>query len=96
MCTQKVIYVSLPDKRVKSWLTGFGAGWLSEYLPMLQPRQKWFGVSPNINVGDLILIKDESVKRGCWPKAIVDECYPDADGVLLRDIRKICLLEGHL
>ena len=63
MCTQKVIYVSVPDKRVKFWLTGFGAGWLNEYLPMLQPQQKWFGVSPNINVGDLILIKDDSVKR---------------------------------
>ena len=44
--------------------------------------------------------------RGHWPKAIVEEVYPDRDGLvrrarlrtasttLLRDVRKICLLEA--
>ena len=62
----------------------FWSRWISEYLPMLQPRRKWFGVSPNINVGDLVLVKDDSVKKGCWPKVIVDECYPDAEGLVRR------------
>ena len=81
---------SKSDLYRRSWRKGqiladrFWSRWLSEYLPMLQPRQKWFGVAPNINVGDLVLVKDDSVKRGCWPKAIVDECYPDADGLVRR------------
>ena len=121
MLLSGVVETSLPadvcsksDLYRRSWRKGqiladrFWSRWLSEYLLMLLPRQKWFGVSPNINGGDLVLVKDDSVKRGCWPKAIVDECYPDAeelvrrvrvrtaDGVLLRDIRKIYVLEGHL
>ena len=107
VCTKKDLYR-------KSWQKGqaladqFWSRWLEEYLPSLQPRQKWFGAAPNINVGDLVMIKDHSVKRGCWPKAIVEECYPGADGlirkvrlrtangVLTRDIRSICLLEEQM
>ena len=56
-----------------------------------------------------MLVVDESTKRGHWPKAIVQEVYPDANGLvgrvrvrtadaqnLIRDIRKICLLEGSV
>ena len=85
----------------------FWESWISQYLPMLQSRRKWFDVSSNIKPGDLVLVVDESTKRGHWPKAIVQEVYPDANGLvrrvrvrtadaqnLIRDIRKICLLEG--
>ena len=73
----------------RSWRRGqvladrFWSRWVSEYLPMLQPRQKWFGIFPNIEVGDLVLVKDDSVKRGCWPKAIIEQCFPDGvDGLV--------------
>ena len=42
----------------------FWESWISQYLPMLQPRRKWFNVSPNIKPGDLVLVIDESTKRG--------------------------------
>ena len=76
---------------------------------MLQPRRKWFDVSSNVKPGDLVLVVDESITRGHWPKAIVQEVYPYANGLvrrvrvrtadmqnLIRDIRKICLLEGSV
>ena len=87
----------------------FWEKWLSHYLPFLQPRQKWFATSPNIQVGDIVLLLDENCKRGQWPTAVVVETMPDgndlvrrvrvqtADGKLLeRDIRKLCLIEGNL
>ena len=87
----------------------FWKQWLNQYLPLLQPKQKWFGSSPNMVPGDLVLMMDEATPRGQWPKAIVVENLPDkrglvrrvrvrtADGsIFLRDIRKLCLLEGQL
>ena len=76
---------------------------------MLQPRRKWFNVSLNITPGDIALVVDESTKRGHRPKIIVQEVCPDANGLvgrvrvrtadaqnLIRDIRKICFLEGSV
>ena len=87
----------------------FWEKWTIQYLPLLQTRRKWFGTSPNIKPGDLVLIIDESTRRGQWPKALVLDVMPDNHGLvrrvrvrtadardLVRDIRKICLLEGSL
>ena len=87
----------------------FWEKWTSEYLPLLQMRKKWFGASRNLKPGDLVLIINEQTKRGHWPKAIVQEVMPDSNGLvrrvrvrtadsrnLMRDIRKICLLEGSM
>ena len=87
----------------------FWEQWLVHYLPLLQTRRKWFGTSRNLKIGDLVLIVDEQAKRGQWKKAIVVEVFPDKNGLvrsarlrtadateLIRDVRKICLLEGDL
>ena len=87
----------------------FWEKWLAQYLPSLQRRQKWFGASPNVQVGDIVLLVEECQKRGQWPKAVIVETMPDktnlvrrvrvqtADGgLLMRDIRKICVLEGRM
>ena len=87
----------------------FWEQWYAQYLPMLQPRRKWFGTSRNLKPGDYVLVVDEQVKRGQWRKAIVTEVFPNRNGLvrsvklrtadateLIRDIRKICLLEGDL
>lgn len=84
----------------------FWKRWVREYLPTLQERQKWQSVRRNLKVGDLVLMVDERFPRGQWPMALVHEVYPDefgvvrhvtvrkADGMLKRDVRKLCLLEG--
>ena len=80
--------------------------WLAEYLPLLQTRRKWYGTSPNFKVGDLVLVVDESTKRGLWPKGVIETVMPDKNNLvrrvkvrtahsnLVRDVRKLCLLEG--
>ncbi|XP_077967709.1 uncharacterized protein LOC120346600 [Styela clava] len=89
-----------PDDRMKRWL--------KEYLPTLQLRQKWHKPVRNFAVGDIVLIVDEKTKRGFWPKGLIVEVFPDSDGHVrsvrvrtadssyMRDIRKLCLLEGVL
>ena len=86
----------------------FWQRWLKEYLPQLQLRQKWIQEQPNVEVGDLVLLSSEKKPRGQWPKAIVEQTFPDEKGYVRevivrtakscyrRDIRKLCLLEKHL
>ncbi|XP_077968087.1 uncharacterized protein LOC144422128 [Styela clava] len=84
----------------------FWKRWLKEYLPTLQLRQKWHKPVRNFAIGDIVLIVDEKTKRGFWPKGLIEEVFPDSDGHVrsvrvrtadscyMRDIRKLCLLEG--
>jgi len=76
--------------------------WPKEYPPLLQPRQKWFGAHRNLQPGDLVLVMDESAKRGHWPKGILEAVMPDsnnlvqrvkvrtAQSTLVRAFRKLC------
>ena len=68
----------------------FWKQWLNQYLPLLQPKQKWFGSSPNMVPGDLVLMMDEATPRGQWPKAIVVENLPDKRGL----VRRACANSG--
>ena len=79
----------------------FWLRWLAEYLPLLQERQKRLKSVRNFCAGDVELIVVNDMRRGCWPKAIVGETFPDRDGLvkrvrfrtakgaLSRDIRKL-------
>ena len=84
----------------------FWQRWRSEYVASLQKRSKWLSRSPNIKIGDLVLLVDEAHPRETWPLAIVTDTFPSEDGLvrriqlrtssnrsLERDIRKIVLLE---
>ena len=55
-----------------------------------------------------MLFADKNLPRGQWPKGLVEQTFPDsegmvrqvvvrtADGVYRRDVRKLCLLEEQL
>ena len=95
-------------KHVHILANEFWARWVKEYLPMLQERQKWLKQRRNFKVGDLVIIKDANIPRGKWPKALVQDTFPDSDGVVRQvlvrnatgvfriDVRKLCLLEEEL
>ena len=89
------------------WLANqIWAGWLKEYLPLLQHRQKWSQPERNLAPGDLVLIRGENPERGLWPKGIIEDVFPDEYGAvrsvqvrtsassLVRDVRKLHLLEA--
>ena len=51
----------------------FWSRWLKEYLPTLQKRYKWTNTSPNLNVGDLVLVKQDRTSRYQWPLGLITE-----------------------
>ena len=58
----------------------FWKRWVSEYLPLLQRRQKWVKTERNISVGDLVLVVDLTLPRLQWPLGRVEEVFPDRWG----------------
>ena len=61
----------------------FWERWTEEYLPTWQETEKWLKM-PNFGVGDLVLMVDKDVPRGQWPKALVEQLFPDSEGVVRR------------
>ena len=110
---------TLAKTRERFWITN-GVSYVKRVLKKCQicrrenakagehETQKWLEKKPNFSVGDLVLVVDADVQRGRWPKVLIEEVFPDtegivrrvtvrtANGVYQRDIRKICLLEGNL
>ena len=100
------------DKYRKKWrqvqliAEQFWRRWTREYLHELQMRPKWQNVKPNLQVGYVVLMVDESRPRGHWPLGRVLEINTDRDGlvrsarlrtkdsVCLRPITKLVFLEG--
>ena len=60
----------------------FWKRWSTEYLTTLQKLQKWHSTHRNITVGDIVIIKDDSLVPGHWPLARVTRTYPGDDGVV--------------
>ena len=58
--------------------------WRSEYLHLLQRRQKWLTPQRHLCVGDLVLLVDENAHRNIWPKGVIEEVLPDRDDMVRR------------
>nr|CAH8829358.1 unnamed protein product [Trichobilharzia regenti] len=83
----------------------FWKRWLKEYVLTLQTRDKWKKLCRNLKVGDIVLVADKCA-TGRWPLGVVVRLLCSGDGLvrtvevrtscgmLVRDIRKLCLLEG--
>jgi len=84
----------------------FWRRWTKEYLPILQLRHKWMRTRREFRVGDFVLFTGENLNRGNWRKGVIREVVVANDGhvrevllrtsngIVRRDIRRICLLEG--
>ncbi|XP_070402814.1 uncharacterized protein [Nothobranchius furzeri] len=67
-------------RQVQALANQFWARWSREYLPSLQQRQKWTVPRRNLQVGDLVLLRDKQTVRNCWPLAVVRATFPGKDG----------------
>ena len=98
-----------PGYRASQWAVDlFWRRFSSEYIPMLQKRDKWLHPKRNFQINDLVLIKDKDAKRYKWRLGLVSEVHPSKkDGLvrtvtvkqaygkpLIRDIRSLCFLEA--
>lgn len=78
--------------------------WSCHYLNSLQIKSKWNTSEPNVNVGDLVLVKENNLPPLLWKLARVSKTYPDVNGkvrtveiktkqgTFLRTIRKLAPL----
>ena len=60
----------------------FWSRWRKEFLSSLQTRQKWTKPTRNIEVGDVVLIKDAKMQRNQWPLGRVTTVFPGDDGLV--------------
>ena len=58
----------------------FWRRWTREYLPTLLDRKKWTEPKRNLQIGDLVLVADETFSRGKWPLGRVVEVIASRDG----------------
>ncbi|XP_025767154.1 uncharacterized protein LOC112848179 [Oreochromis niloticus] len=72
-------------RQVQRLADQFWNRWKREYLQTLQLRRKWQESSPNIERGDVVLMKDDRTCRNDWPMALVTNTFPGGDG----NVRKI-------
>ena len=66
-------------RRVNYLAEQFSTRWRRDYLHSLQVRRKWLRPSRNIEVGDVVVIKQET-QRNTWPLGIVTETKANRDG----------------
>jgi hypothetical protein len=46
------------------------------YLQSLQQRQRWQRTSPNLQPGDLVLLKEDNTSPLHWPTAVITQTHP--------------------
>jgi hypothetical protein len=61
---------------------GFWRRWRNKYLQTLQTRSRWLTDNPNIDVDDLVIIKDSQTPPLKWRMGRVTEVFPGADKVV--------------
>lgn len=66
-------------RQVQALANQFWTRWRREYLPLLQQRQKWTKSCRNLQVGDIVLLKDKQVPRNSWLMSRVTATFPGKD-----------------
>ena len=92
-------------QRIQELARHFWRRWMTEWVPSLSGRKKWFKERKNLQVGDVVLLVSPENQRAQWPLARVLKTYPGKDGFvrsvkiqvgekqLIRPIVKLCPLE---
>ena len=67
---------------VQHLANAFWSRWRKEYLQLLQNRNKWSEKKRNLQIDDIVLMKEEGAPRGQWPMARVTETHEGEDGLV--------------
>ena len=62
--------------------------WKSTYLKAINAHSKWKTARPNLQVGDVVVVKDDTLRQHTWPLALVIRTFPGKDKLVrVVDIR---------
>lgn len=67
-------------KQAQALVEAFWNKWIKGYLPKLAQRSKWFSKANPLQVGEMVIIKDDEQKRGYYPIGIIVKVFPGEDG----------------
>ena len=83
----------------------FWKRWMKEYLPTLTRRTKWLKPSRPVQIDDVVIICDDNMPRGSWPRGRVVAVHPGQDGIVRvvdvktstgvfrRPVTKLCVID---
>jgi len=80
--------VKTPTNRLGGWQLLrqaqqlFWRRWSNEYLYTLQGREKWFKQTPNLSVGDLVVINTPSRPPMAWQIGRIIQVHPGEDNIV--------------
>jgi len=76
-------YVNVKPHSISRWqqyqLQHFWRKWSTDYIQGLQQRQCWQITTPNLQPGDLVLVKDDNTTPLQWPTAVITDTHPGKD-----------------
>ena len=75
-------------RRVQYLVDQFWSRWQREYLNLVQSRSKWQRSRRNFSVGDVVILKEESLPRSMWKLGRIVEVYPSDDN-LVRSVKVV-------
>ncbi|KAL2082690.1 hypothetical protein ACEWY4_022508 [Coilia grayii] len=78
------VYGTKRWRRIQYLIEQFWSRWKSEYLSNISTRQKWHVPRRNLQVNDVVIIKDEILPRNQWQLAQVVETTVDSDDLVRR------------
>ena len=81
-------------RRVQHLANEFWSRWRKEFLLEKQQRQKWTQDRKNLQVDDIVIMKEDNVPRSEWKLARVSSVYPSADGYVRKV--QVVLADGSL
>ena len=80
-CTPKRRYLF-----IQSLVNAYWKRWMQHYFPSLLIRQKWHTQKRNVQVGDIVLIRDLNAVRGEWRLGEVVKIRPSGGDNIVRDV----------
>jgi len=74
-------FTDVKCNRLSRWQTyqqqlqQFWQRWYSDYLKSLQQRQRWQRTSPNLQPGDIFLLREDNTATLHWPTAVITDIH---------------------
>lgn len=85
------LYARKRWRRVQYLTELFWSRWRKEYLTSISLRQRWHTPKQNVQVGDVVILKEDNIPRNEWKLARVVEANEDDDGL----VRKVKIQIGQ-
>lgn len=67
----------------------FWKQWKKQYIQTLQTRQKWYKPRRNLQIGDVVLMRDGDTHRNHWPTGVIEDVFPSSDGLVRKVLVRV-------